>query len=506
VAFALSDVASRLFHELRQVALLRSTLGLLGWDEQTLMPVGGAEHRANQSAQLAGLAHERATRPEIGDLLAQLTDVKELGDAESPVAANVREARRKYERARKLDQSLVEELTRCATMSQQTWVAAKKAKDFKQFLPWLDKTIRLKREEAQAVGAASGVLYDALLDDYEPGALTSDIQRVFDSLRKELVPLVAAIRDSRKRPDETSLTRSYPVPAQSEFAARAAAAIGFDMQCGRIDISAHPFCSGIGPGDCRLTTRYDEHHFPGAFFGVLHEAGHGIYEQGLDPAEFGLACGEAASLGIHESQSRMWENLVGRSRAFWEHFYRPAQLAFPAALGSTSLDDFHFAINNVQPSWIRVEADEVTYNLHIMLRFDLEQALISGDLKPADVPTAWNERFQEYFGMTPPNDALGCLQDVHWSAGLLGYFPTYALGNMYASQFFEQAKTELGDLSMMFARGEFQPLKQWLNENIHRHGMRYRASVLVEKVTGRPLSAEPLLTHLRSRFAPLFGV
>ncbi len=502
----LMDLASRFFLELRQVALLRSTLGLLSWDEQTLMPEGGAEHRANQSAQLAGLAHERATRPEIGDLLDQLSDEKELGESDSPIVANVREARRKYERARKLDQSLVEELTRCATLAQQAWVAAKKAKDFKQFLPWLEKTIDLKRQEAAAVGAESGVLYDALLDDYEPGALTSEIQSVFTSLRQELVPLVAAIRDSRKRPDDSILTRSYPVAAQRQFAAQAAAAIGFDMQRGRIDTSAHPFCSGIGPGDCRLTTRYDEHHFPGAFFGVLHEAGHGIYEQGLDPAQFGLACGEAASLGIHESQSRMWENLVGRSRSFWEHFYRPAQLVFPEALGSTSLDDFHFAINNVQPSWIRVEADEVTYNLHIMLRFDLEQALISGDLQPADVPAAWNERFLEYFGMTPPNDALGCLQDVHWSAGLLGYFPTYALGNMYASQFYEQARSELGDLSAMFARGEFHPLKAWLNQKIHRHGMRYRASDLVEKVTGRPLSAEPLLTHLRSRFAPLFGV
>jgi len=506
VSSALPDVASRLFSELRQAALLRSTLGLLGWDEQTVMPVGGAPHRANQSAQLAGLAHERGTRPEIGDLLDQLSDEQALGGADSALAANVREARRKYNRARKLDQSLVEELTRCATLAQQAWVTSKKAKDFKQFLPWLEKTIALKRQEAQAVGAESGILYDALLDDYEPGALTSDIQRVFDALRQELVPLVAAIRDSKKRPDASILTRSYPVAAQTEFATQAAAAIGFDFERGRLDTSAHPFCSGIGPGDCRLTTRYNEHHFPGAFFGVLHEAGHGIYEQGLDPAQFGLACGDAASLGIHESQSRMWENLVGRSRAFWEHFYGPAQAAFPEALGNTSLDDFHFAINDVQPSWIRVEADEVTYNLHIMLRFDLEQALISGDLQPADVPTAWNERFQEYFGMIPPNDALGCLQDVHWGAGLLGYFPTYALGNMYASQFFEQAKSELGDLSTMFSRGEFQPLKHWLNQKIHQHGMQHRASVLVEKVTGRPLSAEPLLTHLRTRFAPLFGV
>ncbi len=379
------DVASRLFSELRQVALLRSTLGLLGWDEQTLMPPGGADHRANQSAMLAGLAHERGTRPEIGEFFEQLQDEAALGGADSVVATNVREARRKYDRARKLDQSLVEELTRCATLAQQAWVASKKAKDFKQFLPWLEKTIHLKRQEAQAVGAESGVLYDALLDDYEPGALTADIQRVFTALRAELVPLVAAIRDSSRQPDASILTHSYPIAAQQQFATRAAAAIGFDFERGRLDTSAHPFCSGIGPGDCRLTTRYNEHHFPGAFFGVLHEAGHGIYEQGLDPAQFGLACGDAASLGIHESQSRMWENLVGRSRSFWEYFYGPAQAAFPEALGSTSLDDFHFAINDVQPSWIRVEADEVTYNLHIMLRFDLEQALISGDLQPADV-------------------------------------------------------------------------------------------------------------------------
>jgi len=506
VSRPVSELVAELFGELKQVALLRSTLGLLGWDEQTMMPTGGAEHRANQSAQLAGLAHERATRPRIGELFELLQDEAALGGPNSITAANVREARRKYERASKLSQSLVEELSRCATMAQQAWVGAKKAQSFSQFLPWLDKTIQLKREEAQAVGAESGVLYDALLEDYEPGASTTEIQQVFTSLRKELVPLVAAIRDSHKKPDEAILTRSYPVDAQQEFATRAATAIGFDFDRGRLDRSAHPFCSGIGPGDCRLTTRYNEHHFPGAFFGVLHEAGHGIYEQGLDPAEFGLACGEAASLGIHESQSRMWENLVGRSRAFWEHFYPQAQAAFPSALGSTSLDQFHFAINDVQPSWIRVEADEVTYNLHIMLRFELEQALISGDLKPKDVPGAWNDKFQDYFGMTPPNDALGCLQDVHWSAGLLGYFPTYALGNMYASQFFEQARTELGDLSTMFARGEFLPLKLWLNEKIHRHGLKDRASVLVQNVTGRPLSAEPLLTHLRTRFAPLYGV
>lgn len=500
------DALPRLLHELRQIALLRSTLGLLGWDEQTMMPPGGAENRANQSAQLAGMAHARATRPEMGELLAQSSAECLAGGCDSRDAANVREAQRKYSRACQLDQSLVEEMSRCATLSQQAWVAAKKANDFRQFLPWLKQTISLKQQEAQAIGAESGILYDALLDDYEPGASTLEIQQVFRSLRQELVPLVAAISGSTTRPDDSILTRSYPIEVQQSFATQAAAAIGFDFDRGRLDKSAHPFCSGIGPGDCRLTTRYNEHHFPGAFFGVLHEAGHGIYEQGLDPDQFGYACGEAASLGIHESQSRMWENLVGRSRAFWVHFFPQAQAAFPGALGQTSLDQFHFAINNVQPSWIRVEADEVTYNLHIMLRFDLEQALISGDLLPEDVPGAWNEHFQEYFGMTPPNEALGCLQDVHWSAGLLGYFPTYALGNMYAAQFFEQAQLELGDLSAMFSRGEFQPLKQWLNQKIHQHGLHDRATTMVKNLTGRPLSAEPLMTHLRSRFAPLFGI
>lgn len=502
----LNPMISSLFAELQQVAYLRSTLGLLGWDEQTFMPSGGAEHRANQSAQLAGMAHERATQPRLGEWLSQIEAELPRQPVDSVTGANLREARRKYDRATKLDQPLVEELSRCATLAQQAWVGAKKARNFGQFLPWLDKMVGLKRQEAQAVGSTSGVLYDALLDDYEPGATTAEIQAVFTALRRELVPLVAAIAEAPRRPDATILTRSYPVETQQKFARAAAAAIGFDFDRGRLDTSAHPFCSGIGPGDCRLTTRYHEHHFPGAFFGVLHEAGHGIYEQGLAPGQFGLACGEAASLGIHESQSRMWENLVGRSHAFWEHFYPAAQQAFPDALQEISLDQFHFAINDVRPSWIRVEADEVTYNLHIMLRFDLEQALIRGDLPPADLPAAWNERFQEYFGMTPPDDASGCLQDVHWSAGLLGYFPTYALGNMYASQFFDRARTELGDLSTMFARGEFQPLKEWLNTQIHRHGLQYRASELVERVTGQKLSAEPLLTHLRSRFSPLFGV
>jgi carboxypeptidase Taq len=332
------------------------------------------------------------------------------------------------------------------------------------------------------------------------------VEATFALLREETVQLVKAIRDSGKEPDGSILTRSYPICSQREFGMLAAKAIGFDFNAGRLDEAAHPFCSGFGPGDCRLTTRYDEHHFPGAFFGTLHESGHGMYEQGLDKSAYGTAMGDSTSLGIHESQSRMWENFVGRSRAFWTHFFQPAQLAFPVALGNTTVDDFYSAINDVRPSFIRVESDEVTYNLHIMLRFELEQKLMTGEIKPADLPSAWNEQFTADFGITPPDDSMGCLQDIHWSAGLLGYFPTYALGNMYAAQFFEQAKSDLGDLNAMFARGEFEPLKSWLNTNIHQRGKQYRADKLAEVVTGERLSHAPLMAHLHGKFDELYGL
>jgi carboxypeptidase Taq len=495
---------SLLVERLKELAVLRSCSALLSWDEQTNLPPQGAEHRANQLALLAGLSHDRATAPELGELLSQLTDDKALGGEESRLAANVREARRNFERSTRLPRRLVEELSRVATLSQQAWVEARHRQKFALFEPWLEKMITLKREEADALGSPTGLRYDALLEDFEPGATVAQIQSVFTPLREALVQFVAAIRDSGIHPDISILERQYPVAAQKALSLEAAHLIGFDMQAGRLDVAPHPFCSGIGPGDCRLTTRYHEFHFSGSLFGTLHEAGHGLYEQGLLAEDFGLACGDACSLGIHESQSRMWENLVGRSRAFWDHFYGRALAMFPDALGSVPLDQFHQVINDVRPSWIRVEADEVTYNLHIMLRFDIEQALIGGQLNVADVPGAWNETFSRYFGMTPPDDALGCLQDVHWSAGLIGYFPTYSLGNMYASQFFEKARADLGDLQEMFRRGEFLPLRDWLRQNIHVHGKRYLAPRLVEIVTGQPLSSEPLLRHLRQKFGELY--
>ena len=500
------DLYSNLTRLLREAALISSCGSVLSWDEQTYMPKKGSAFRADQLGLLAGLAHERATAPQIGELLGELEKQSDLGEADSDRVVNVREARRTFDRQTKLPRRLVEELSRTTTLAQQAWVNAREDNRFTEFLPWLEKMIGLKREEAQAVGYGKGIPYDALLDDYEPGMTAKEIERVFSPLRDELVKLVAAIHDAPRRPNVEILSRHYPKLPQAVLAEGASKAIGFDFESGRIDESAHPFCSGFGPGDCRLTTRYHDHHFNSAFFGVLHESGHGIYEQGLPTENFGLGMGQADSLGIHESQSRMWENFVGRSRAFWEYMFPTAQIAFPTALSNVSLDDFYFAINDVRPSLIRVEADEVTYNLHIMLRFEIEQHLVSGDLKPADVPAVWNEKVSSYFGLTVPSDAQGCLQDIHWSAGLLGYFPTYALGNMYAAQFFNAAARDLGDLNPQFARGQFRPLKQWLNEKIHRHGKRYPAKRLVEVVTGQSLSHEPLIAHLRSKYSQLYGL
>lgn len=499
-----ADLYAELGRLLRAAQLLGSCGSALSWDEQTYLPPQGAEYRSEQLAMLSGLAHERSTSPRIGELLNELEQVKDLGEADDPRSANVRESRRLYDRATKLPRRLVEELARLTTLAQSAWVTARKESSFSQFRPFLKQMIDLKREEADAVGFGAGVRYDALLDAYEPHVKTAEVAAAFTPLRDELTGLLKRIQHCPKRIDASLLTRRYPKDAQREFARAAAEQIGFDFQRGRIDETAHPFCTGLGPHDIRLTTRYDEHHFPQAFFGVLHEAGHGIYEQGLPADEYGTPLGQAVSLGVHESQSRMWENFVGRSRAFWGRFFPLAQQSFPEALGSATLDELYQAINNVQTSFIRVEADEVTYNLHIMLRFELEQELIGGALNVDDVPEAWNTKFKHAFDLDVPDDARGCLQDIHWSAGLFGYFATYALGNMYAAQLFDAAHRELGDLDAAIGRGEFTPLRTWLNEKIHRHGQRYPARSLIHRATGHAASHVALIRRLNEKYERLY--
>lgn len=495
-----------LCQRLHETAVLGSCSALLSWDEQTGMPAGGSAHRAEQVGLIAGLIHERATHPRVGEILDQLAGAADLGEVESIPFANVREARRTYDRAKKLPRRLVEELSRTTSLAQQSWIKARRDNDFPSFLPWLEKMIALKREEAEAVGYGDGHPYDALLDEYEPEATAVSIQAVFGALRPRLVDLIARIQNSSTKLSTEIVDRHYPKAAQRVFADAAARSIGFSYDRGRLDESAHPFCSGIGPGDVRLTTRFMDHHFNSAFFGVLHEAGHGIYEQGLPDDQFGLGCGTACSLGIHESQSRLWENFVGRSPAFWNYFYPNAKQAFPSSLKDVPQADFYKAINVVEPSFIRVEADEATYNLHIMLRFELELKLITGELPPRDLPAVWNSTFQRDFALTPPNDAQGCLQDIHWSAGLFGYFPTYALGNIYAGMLFEAAGKDLGDLAPSFSKGEFLPLKTWLGEKIHQHGRRFSAAELMKKATGLELTHEPLMRHLEGKYSALYGL
>ena len=491
-----------LVKELREIGLLGSIGSLLHWDEQTQMPPGGAAHRAEQVSLLAKLVHERVTSPRVGDLLDAAAD-----DPRDDAVANVREARRTYDRAKKLPPALVEELARTGVLGQQAWAEARKNNDYPAFRPWLEKTIALKRQEADCVGfAASGGRYDALLDEYEPGETAANLRQTFGALRAPLVGLVRKIADSPRKAPLDLLQRHFSPPAQERLARAAATAAGFDFHSGRLDTSVHPFCTQVAPGDTRMTTRYDPNYFPDAFFGVLHETGHGLYDQGLPPEHFGTPLGEAVSLGIHESQSRLWENLVGRSRAFWRHFLPLARHEFPDALSNVRDDDWYFAVNDVRPSPIRTEADEATYNLHVMLRFELEQAMLSGDVSPADVPAAWNEKMRDYLGLTPDDDRTGCLQDIHWSGGAIGYFPTYTLGNLYAAQLFEAARHDLGDLDAQFARGEFAPLLAWLRDRIHRHGKRYSPRELVRRATGAEPTAEPLLRHLRSKAAELYGV
>jgi len=496
----------KLVTELREIALLNSANSVLGWDERTQLPPKGAEHRGNQCSLLARMAHERFTSPKIGDLLGECESQSRGAAPDSDIGATLRETRRDYDRATKLPASLVEEMTKTAVLAQAAWGEARAKSDFPMFQPWLSKTLDLKRQEIACINRG-GEPYDTLLDEFEPTETAANLRRVFESLRGSLVELIAKIQSSPRKAPVEILHRSFPAAAQEKLAREAASAVGFDFQAGRLDVSLHPFCTDIGPGDVRMTTRYDDHYFGDAFFGVLHETGHALYEQGL-PSEkhFGSPLAAAVSLGIHESQSRMWENLIGRSRAFWNHFLPKAKQAFPESLRDVTPDDWYFAINDVRPSLIRTESDETTYNLHILLRFELEMELLNDQLPVADLPDAWNQRMKKYLGVDVPDVSQGCLQDIHWSGGAIGYFPTYTLGNLYAAQFFEQAQKDLGDLDAQLSRGEFAPLLTWLREKIHRHGKRYSAGQLVKNITGKELSAEPLLRHLRNKASELYGV
>ena len=497
------EAYDELIRRVREETLLTTIDALLEWDEETYLPAGGVENRSEQMALLAGLLHDRATDPRLGELLATLEASDLLADPAAHAAVNVRAIRREYDRYVRLPRRLVEEVARTTALAQKTWAAARAGADYARFRPWLERIVQLKRAEAECVGY-SDEPYDALLEDHEPGLTAAVVAPLFEALRRELVPLAAAIAAARRQPDCSFLSRHFPRDRQRRFGETVAATVGFDFRRGRMDLGIHPSCSSIGQGDCRISLRFDERDFAGGLFTILHEVGHGLYEQGLDPTHYGTPMGEVASVGLDEAQARLWENRVGRSRSFWEHFFPRARELFPESLGDVALEDFYIAVNRVAPSLIRVNADEVTYNLHALLRFELERALVSGTLRAQDLPAAWNAAYQHYLGVTPRNDAEGCLQDGHWADGLLGYFPTYTLGDVFSAQLFAQAESELGGLDEQFAHGEFGELVRWLGARVYRQGGRYPSTRLIERVTGSPPDHRPLVAALQQKYSTLY--
>jgi len=482
----------------REEAVFASCADLLAWDEETFMPRGGVENRAEQMALLAGLLHDRGSDPRFGELLGLIEGSDVVAEPGTPAATNVRELRREYERQRRLPRGLVEETARVTTLSAQAWVGAREARNFGDFAPWLERIVALSRDEADAVGFTE-TRYDALLEDYEPGMTTSRVTALLDGLKAELVPMVAELATPTPVPAHV-LRREFPVDRQKLFGEAVASTLGFDLERGRIDVAHHPFCTSLGPGDIRIAVRWHPRNFAIGFFGLLHEVGHGLYDQGLDPAHYGSPMGEAPSFGLHESQSRLWENLVGRSLGFWRQFYPRLRNVFHETLHDIPLDAFRRVINRVAPGPNRGRADEVSYNLHIVIRSELEQAMLSGDLPVRELPGAWNDAYRRYLGVTPRDDAEGCLQDGHWSEGMLGYFPSYALGNVYAAQLYDAAERDLGDLDEAFAKGDFTGLLRWLRDRVHRHGQRWSAADLVQRATGAPPSTGPFLASLRRRY------
>ncbi|MCC5823819.1 MAG: carboxypeptidase M32 [Phycisphaerales bacterium] len=494
---------------LREASTIGSIGGLLGWDQETYMPSGGARARAEQASVLARIHHDRLTDPRVGELLAACESDTALNAGGSETAANLREIRRDYDQATKVPGDLVAELARAGSEAQDIWKQARAKSDFAMFAPALTTMLELSRRKAECLGIPEGgELYDALLDQYEPDTKAAEIEAVFNPLRERLSAFIADVTENGVPPRDDFMSRNIPVGQQHTFGQAVLEALGFDFTAGRLDVTTHPFCSGMAPGDTRLTTRYAEDNFADALTSTMHEGGHGLYEQGLPKSgpHAGTPLAGSVSLGIHESQSRLWENFVGRSAPFWKWALPLANKHFGSTLSDVSLDQMTAAMNTCTPSLIRVESDEPTYNLHVMIRFGLERALVRGDLSIKDLPGAWNEQYKNLLGVDVPDDRRGCLQDVHWSFGLIGYFPTYSLGNLYAAQLWETINEQIPDLDDQMARGEFAQLLSWLRTNIHQHGRRYTAGELCERATGKPLSADPLMRHLERRVKPAYGM
>ena len=503
-----SDALTRLRDLDKESRLLEHTVAILQWDQETYMPEEAVVERAQQQALLQRLVHDRNAAPEIGELLASAgydgtpSDRRATDDAIDWDGAFLREKRRQYERAARVPSRLVSEFAETASRCQHAWIAARRDDDFDQFRPWLKKLLGLTREMADSLGH-DGNRYDALLDQYEPDTTTAEVARVFGELKEGLVQIVEAIGAS-EQVDTSFLDRSFPVGPQESISRSVMTALGYETGRGRLDTSVHPFTTTLGSRDVRITTRYDEHRLTSGIFSTIHETGHALYELGIAEGAEGTLLAEGTSLGIHESQSRMWENVIGRSRAFWSHWLPRLKEFFPEQLSDVDLERFYRGINRVEPSLIRVDADEVTYNLHVILRFELEQLLISGDLSVDDLPGAWHAKSEELLGIVPDNYAGGVLQDIHWSIGAFGYFPTYALGNLYAAQFSRMMERDTPRMWHEVASGNTSSILSWLRNAIHRYGKARTATQLVEEISGEVLDPSYFLDYLRNKYREIY--
>jgi len=503
---AVAEGVDRAFEELRariaQYWDLAKVQMILFWDQRTMMPPGGAADRAEQLATLARLTHETLVSDETGRLLEEVRPFGESLEYDSDHASLLRWLRREYGKAVRVPVELRAELSRAAAQGLPVWERARRESDFGLFLPVLRHNFELRRQYVACFEPAEED-YDHLLDDFEPGMRTSEVRAIFDRLKEGLQPLLREVLDSEP-PDDSFLHGTFPLAAQQELERRVLAGFGFTPESWRIDETVHPFASSAGIADIRLTTHHREHDLH-SVFATMHEFGHGLYERQVGPELARTPLARGCSLGVHESQSRMWENLVGRSLPFWRRFYPDLQELFPS-FGSVGLDAFYRAINRIRPSLIRIDADEVTYNFHIILRFELEQELLSGALDPADAPEAWDAKMQEYLGIDVPDVADGILQDMHWAGGNVGYFSTYSLGNIVSCQLWERIRADLPGLDDEFERGEFGSLRDWLAKHVHRHGRKYMPTELLERAVGGPIDPEPYLAYLRRKLGSIYGL
>ncbi len=490
---------------LRDIHNIGQASAVLHWDMETQMPPGGAAARGEQLSTLSKIQHEMFTSDDTGTLLADAAAETQNAGYNSTEASMIRVVQDDYDKATKLPTDFVADFTRLTTQAHHSWVKAREASDFSIFQDDLARIVEMSRQKAEYLGY-EGNPYDALLQEYERSMTSDQVNALFEGHRQALIDLVAAVSEVQDRVDDTVLHQSFPTAAQREFGEMIARAIGYDFERGRLDVSVHPFSTSFSKNDSRITTRYDENWLNPALFGTMHECGHSMYEQGVGDELEGTMLGNGTSLSVHESQSRTWENLVGRSEGFWQWAFPKLEAQFPNQFDGVDAASFYKSINKVSPSLIRVEADEATYNLHIMLRFNIEQAIIKGDIPVAQIPQAWNDMFNEYLGITPADDAHGCLQDIHWSMGGFGYFSTYALGNLLSVQYYNKAVQDVPSIPNDIANGKFDTLLAWLNENIHQHGRKYDTNELTERVTGQSISSQPYIDYLTTKFKGVYGL